>query len=58
MRSPRQAQYWGFGPFWPDAYLDANLELKEKILAKTTPFNVRPGRYQLDDRVLAFLKSL
>jgi len=39
-------------------YLDANLELKEKALAKTTPFNVRPGRYRPDDRVLAFLKSL
>jgi site-specific recombinase XerD len=39
-------------------YLDANLELKEKILAKTTPFDVRPGRYRPDDRVLAFLKSL
>jgi len=39
-------------------YLDANLELKEKVLAKTTPFNVRPGRYRPDDRVLAFLKSL
>jgi site-specific recombinase XerD len=39
-------------------YLDANLELKEQVLAKTTPFNVRPGRYRPDDRVLAFLKSL
>jgi len=39
-------------------YLDANLELKEKVLAKTTPFDVRPGRYRPDDRLLAFLKSL
>jgi site-specific recombinase XerD len=39
-------------------FLDANLELKEQVLAKTTPFNVRPGRYRPDDRVLAFLKSL
>ena len=39
-------------------YLDANLELKEKVLAKTTPFTVHPGRYRPDDRVLAFLKSL
>ena len=39
-------------------YLDANLELKEKVLAKTSPFAVRPGRYRPDDRVLAFLKSL
>jgi len=39
-------------------YLDANLELKEKVLAKTTPFPVRSRRYRPDDRVLAFLKSL
>ncbi len=39
-------------------YLDANLELKEQVLAKTTPFDVRPGRYQPDDHLLAFLKSL
>ena len=39
-------------------YLDANLELKEKVLAKTTPFDVRSGRYRPADRVLAFLKSL
>jgi site-specific recombinase XerD len=39
-------------------YLDANLELKEKVLAKTAPFNVPPGRYRPDDRLLAFLKSL
>jgi site-specific recombinase XerD len=39
-------------------YLDANLELKEKVLAKTSPFKVRSGRYRPDDRVLAFLKSL
>jgi integrase/recombinase XerD len=39
-------------------YLDANLDLKEKVLAKTAPLNVRPGRYQPDDRLLAFLKSL
>ena len=38
--------------------LDANLELQEKVLAKATPFNMRPGRYRPDDRVLAFLKSL
>jgi len=39
-------------------YLDANLELKEKVLAKTAPFGVRPGRYRPDDHVLAFLRSL
>ena len=39
-------------------YLDANLELKEEILAKTTPVNGKPGRYHPDDKLLAFLKSL
>jgi integrase len=39
-------------------YLEANLELKEKVLAKTPRFDVHPGRYRPDDRVLAFLKSL
>lgn len=39
-------------------YVHANLEMKEKALAKTTPINVKPGRYQPDDQLLAFLKSL
>lgn len=39
-------------------YLDANLELKEKILAKTTPPDGKPGRFRPDDKLLAFLKSL
>jgi integrase/recombinase XerD len=39
-------------------YIQANLEMKEKALAKTTPINVKPGRYQPDDQLLAFLKSL
>jgi site-specific recombinase XerD len=39
-------------------YLHANLALKEKALAKTTPSNVRPGRYRPDDKLLAFLKGL
>ena len=39
-------------------YLDANLALKEEILAKTTPPNGRPGRYRADDKLLAFLKGL
>jgi hypothetical protein len=32
--------------------------LKEAALAKTTPLNVRAGRYRPGDRLLAFLKSL
>lgn len=39
-------------------YLDANLALKQEALDKTVPPNGKPGRYQPDDRLLAFLRSL
>ncbi len=39
-------------------YLEANLALKEEILAKTTPPAGRPGRYRADDKLLAFLNQL
>ena len=39
-------------------YLHASLELKQQALDKTTPVNGRPGRYQPDDALLAFLTSL
>ena len=39
-------------------YVQANLKMKEKALAKTTPVNVRQTRYQPGDKLLAFLKSL
>jgi integrase len=40
-------------------YLDANLAIKEEILAKTTPINAKKkGRYQPDTDLLAFLKGL
>lgn len=39
-------------------YLHADLALKEQAMAKTTPSQVRPGRYRPNDAVLAFLKSL
>ena len=39
-------------------YLDANLVLKEKALAKTTPLNVRVKRYRPGDSLLHFLSSL
>jgi site-specific recombinase XerD len=39
-------------------YLHASLELKQQALEKTTPVNGRPGRYQPDDELLAFLKRL
>lgn len=39
-------------------YLDANLALKEAILAKTQPVQSRPGKYRPDDQLLSYLKSL
>jgi site-specific recombinase XerD len=39
-------------------YLDANLELKEKMLAKTTPPGGKTGLYRPDDTLLAFLSGL
>jgi site-specific recombinase XerD len=40
------------------AYLHADLGIKERALALTTPASVRPGRYKPPDAVLAFLESL
>jgi site-specific recombinase XerD len=39
-------------------YLNANLALKEKILAKTTLNGGRPGSYHPDDNLLAFPEQL
>ena len=39
-------------------YLNANLALKEEILAKTRPLQTPPGRYRPGDRLLNFLKGL
>ena len=39
-------------------YLDANLELKQRVLDMTTPPAGKPGQYRPDDRLLAFFKSL
>jgi site-specific recombinase XerD len=39
-------------------YLHADLELKEKALARTTPANIKPGRYKPPDQLLAFLENL
>jgi site-specific recombinase XerD len=39
-------------------YLHADLKLKEQALARTTPPNGKPGRYQPPDSVLAFLDGL
>jgi integrase/recombinase XerD len=39
-------------------YLDADLALKEKVLAKTTPIKTKRARYRPDDELLSFLKNL
>ena len=39
-------------------YLHADLELKERALARTTPLDARPGRYRPPDKLLAFLEAL
>jgi integrase/recombinase XerD len=39
-------------------YLHADMTLKQKALARTTPAGTKPGRYQPPDTLLAFLESL
>ena len=39
-------------------YLHADLALKERALARTTPVHTRPGRYRPPDAMLAFLEAL
>ncbi len=39
-------------------YLHAHLALKEQALARTTPPNTTPGRYQPSDNLMAFLEQL
>jgi integrase/recombinase XerD len=39
-------------------YLHADMELKRRALARTTPTNAKPGRYRPPDRLLAFLENL
>ena len=39
-------------------YIHADLALKKRALARTTPAGVRPGRYRPPDRLLAFLEGL
>jgi site-specific recombinase XerD len=41
-----------------DAYIHADLSIKERALALTTPASIKPGRYKPPDAVLAFLESL
>ena len=39
-------------------YLEADLSMKDKALAKTDPLHTRRARYRPGDRLLAFLKAL
>jgi integrase/recombinase XerD len=39
-------------------YLDADLSLKEQVLAKIKPIKGKAGHYRPDDELLAFLKGL
>jgi site-specific recombinase XerD len=39
-------------------YLHADLALKERALARTTPLETKPGRYRPPDKLLAFLEAL
>jgi len=39
-------------------YIHADMELKERALARTTPPSSKPGRYQPPDALLAFLEAL
>lgn len=39
-------------------YLQADLALKEKIMTKTKPLNVKAGRYRPGDKLLQFLNEL
>jgi integrase len=41
-----------------DAYVHADMTIKEKALTLATPVNARPGRYRPTDKTLAFLDSL
>lgn len=39
-------------------YMHADLKIKERAMARTTPVTVPPGRYRPDDELLAFLEGL
>jgi len=39
-------------------YLDADLALKEKVLAKTTPIDSKPGKFRPSNQLLSFLDKL
>jgi integrase/recombinase XerD len=45
-------------PETTQAYLHANLELKQRALDKATPYHHKPGRYHPDNSLIHFLESL
>jgi integrase/recombinase XerD len=45
-------------PTTTQIYLDADLELKQRALDRTTPPDSKPGRYRPPDPLLAFLQGL
>jgi hypothetical protein len=63
--SVASAKLWSVFALWlgcepvetTQIYLDANLVLRREV-RQTTSSNGRPGRYQSDDRLLAFLEGL
>jgi integrase len=45
-------------PASTQVYLHADMEIKERALARTTPPDTEPGRYSAPDSLLEFLDSL
>ncbi len=45
-------------PASTQAYLHADMSIKERALARMTPPGTAPGRYQAPDTLLAFLGNL
>lgn len=41
-----------------NAYIHADITMKEKALAQAAPLHAKPGRYRPTDKILAFLESL
>lgn len=39
-------------------YIHADIQMKEKAMARTRPMKAPPGRYRPDDKLLAFLEAL
>jgi integrase/recombinase XerD len=39
-------------------YIHADLAIKERALARTTPASTTPGRYRPSDTLIAFLENL